>query len=249
MVFEMWTWYHYLYILSPFFIIAALWALLKNKSEKTKYIVGAVIGIVSLAIIVTRNIDIYVRGGFSHEIIPLQVCHFGKLLVFNALVFRSKIATSIVWTVNLVPAFISLIDAEALANYSTIWAIRPQAYIWGHLFIVIGALYPIILKTIKFGKKDFYKGLLVILGLFATAFVANPLLRNVFGYNANYFYVYNSSGVPFSSIYNLGSMVSLGWFEFNPIYVGFLILLGVSVIFGMYALSRLITRPSKKLDN
>lgn len=99
-MFEMWTAWHFVLMLAPIVAILILYFLLRKRSYKTRYIVGIVIGTISLAILLMRNIDIAVRQGFDPEIIPLQVCHFGNIMVFIALVFRSKTATSIAWTLK-----------------------------------------------------------------------------------------------------------------------------------------------------
>ena len=65
MRFEMWSIWHILYILSPFIIMPILYFSLRNKSYKTRYIVGVVIGVISLAILITRNINIYLTNGFD----------------------------------------------------------------------------------------------------------------------------------------------------------------------------------------
>ncbi len=82
-------------MLAPILIMLALYFALRKASYKTRYIVGVVIGVVSLGILLMRNINIFLTVGFDPEIIPLQVCHFGNIMVFIALIFRSKIATSI----------------------------------------------------------------------------------------------------------------------------------------------------------
>jgi uncharacterized membrane protein YwaF len=246
MNFEMWTWYHYLYIVSPFITIALLYFILKKASEKTKYFVGLGIGILSLLVLLTRNIDILVRNGFDPQTIPLQVCHFGNIVVFIALAFKSKIATAMAWCVNLIPAFASLIMADALIGYETIFVIRAQSYIWGHFFIVLGAMYPVVLGTIKFKLKDFLIALAITGGLFVISIVANTFFNDYLNYNINYFYVYNSSGVPFEKFYEITNPVTIGsWFTFNPMYVVSLIFLGLAVIWLMYGASKLMNRPAK----
>lgn len=133
-MFEMWTAWHFVLMLAPIVAILILYFLLRKRSYKTRYIVGIVIGTISLAILLMRNIDIAVRQGFDPEIIPLQVCHFGNIMVFIALVFRSKTATSIAWTLNLLAAYASLVFADSLENYSNIWSIRDKR-IFGDTFL------------------------------------------------------------------------------------------------------------------
>ena len=90
---EMWSVWHILYIVSPIVLIFILWLALRKAPYKVRYAIGVVIGLVSLGILIMRNVDIYLNNGFDPEIIPLQVCHFGNIMVFIALVFRSKITT------------------------------------------------------------------------------------------------------------------------------------------------------------
>lgn len=242
------TWYHYLYILSPFITIAILYMLLNKKSDKIKYNVGLVIGILSLLCLTVRNVDILIRNGFSPQAIPLQVCHFGNIVVFVALAFRNKTAAAMAWTLNLIPAFSSLVIADALANYKTVLAIRPQAYIWGHYLIIIGALYPVILSTIKFERKHFYQSLAIGTGLFVVSLVLNTVFNDLLNMSINYFYAYNSSGVPFQMFYNLAAPITIGsWFTINLVYVLFLVILGLTVIWLMYGASRLVYK-NKKLN-
>ena len=130
--------------------------------------------------------------GLTPEIIPLQVCHFGNIMVFISLVFRSKIATSILWSLNLLAAFSSLIVADALEGYETVFCIRAQAYIWGHLFIVIGALYAVLLKIVRIDFKSFLWGIGVLVMLLIPAIILNSYFNDVLGFGINYFYIYNS---------------------------------------------------------
>lgn len=81
MRFEMWSVWHYLLMLAPALFMTALYFLLRKRSDKTRYIVGVVIGTISLGILLLRNIDIFLSEGFCPGIIPLQVCHFGNIMV------------------------------------------------------------------------------------------------------------------------------------------------------------------------
>lgn len=181
MKFEMWSVGHYLMMLAPALIIIALYFIVR-------YIVGVVIGVISLGILLARNISIYINDGFCPGIIPLQVCHFGNIMVFIALVFRSKIATSIAWCLNMICAFSSFIVADDLAGYMTILAVRPQAYIWGHIFIVLGSLYAVIMKIVRIDIKSFFSGVLVLFALLIPAIILNSYFTDVCGLECNYFY-------------------------------------------------------------
>lgn len=63
MRFVMWSAGHYLLMLAPALIMTALYFLLRKRSDKVKYFVGVVIGIISLGILLLRNIDIYLSEG------------------------------------------------------------------------------------------------------------------------------------------------------------------------------------------
>jgi len=173
----MWSVWHYLYMLSPFLIILILHFCLKGKSEKTKYVVGVVIGSLSLLILIVRNIFYLIEDGFSPQLIPLQVCHFGNILVFVSLVFKSKISTSILWILNLFTAYASIVFADTLAGYENFFCVYAQTYFWGHLFIVIGTLYAVIFKIVRIDLKSYLIGhALMIFGALVSLVVNNILL-------------------------------------------------------------------------
>lgn len=252
MKFEMWSFWHFFYILSPALIMIPLYFLLRKRSEKTKYIVGAIIGVASLAVITTRCIYYYVTHGFHPQEIPLQICHFGNIMVFIALLFKSKIAGCISWSLNLPAAFSSLVLADSLAKYENVWDVLPQCYIWGHLLIVVGALYPIILKTIRFRIKDFYIGLGVLFALLITAIILNSYFNDTFfnedgtkKWFINYFYIYNSKGVPFKFIQDLFPRAHYGWFTIDWAYTLILIAIFVPFIYGVSCIPMLFYRKDK----
>lgn len=254
MKFEMWSFGHFLYILSPFIILTALYFLLRDKDEKLKYWVGVAIGIVSLTVIAWRNIDITINNGFDPQAIPLQVCHFGNIIVFLALVLKNKTLAAIGFTFNFPFALASLIEAEALAGYGSIWEVRAQAYIWGHLFIVLGAVYPVLLNTIRFKLKHVLKGMVVVAIIFVVAMLMNILLNGL-GWNMNYFYAFDSGGVPFKmfenlapklEIYNkIGTELFVAW---DWMYTFMVTLLGAATFFIMYYASRPLYKLAQGKD-
>lgn len=248
MKFEMWSWFHFLMMLLPIVIFIPLYFILRNKSYKTKYIVGVVIGIISLLILIARNIEIYVQNGFDPEIIPLQVCHFGNIMVFIALVFRSKIATSILWSLNVLAAYASLVYADALEGYANIFgSIRSQAYILGHVFIVLGGLYAVILKIVRINFKSFLWGLGVLVLLLIPSIILNSYFNDVLGYSVNYFYVYNSDGIPFEFLY-VGERAKYGWFTINWIYTLSVVGIFIVLLYGIYNLQKLFYLKDKNYD-
>lgn len=244
MKFEMWSFGHILYILSPFIVMLILYFSLRKASEKAKYIVGVVIGVLSLGVLIMRNVNIYLSNGFDPEIIPLQVCHFGNIMVFIALVFKSKIATSILWTLNILAAFASLVYADALVGYETIFCVRAQAYIWGHLLIVVGGLYAVLFKIVRIDFKSFLMGLGVLVLLLIPAIILNSYFNDVLNYSINYFYVYNSDGVPFEFLY-VGDRAKYGWFTINWVYTLSVVGIFIVILFGIYYLQTLLYRKDK----
>ena len=116
MKFELWSIWHILYIISPFCIFVILYYLLKNKGEKTKTLLGSILGYLSLFIIIIRNIDIYIRSGMGVEVIPLQVCHIGSIIAGLALILRKNWLINTAFCFNMIPAFLAMIFADSLAN-------------------------------------------------------------------------------------------------------------------------------------
>jgi len=246
MKFEMWSLIHILYILSPFIIFLGLFLLLRRTSNKTKYIVGIVIGSISIFIILLRNIDIYIRSGWDSEVIPLQVCHIGSIIVGLALIIKSKWLLLVSFCFNMIPAILAMIFADSLANYDTILKIRPQTYIWGHIFIVVGALYGITMYKNKFAKNDlikslFFVGICLIIGI-----ICNNTFRLWFDWEPNYFYLFNYKGTPLKFLYTALPTTQLGWFEINLFYTFTLITFFVGVYIGLYFIAKLITKTNKE---
>ena len=245
MKFEMWSIWHILYILSSFIIFGIIYFLVRNKSDKVKNIVGYVLGIISVLILVIRNIDIYARNGMDLEVIPLQVCHIGSLIAGFALIFKKKWLLLTSFCFNLLPAVLAMIFADSLANYDTLLAIRPQTYVWGHIFIVVCALYGILIFKPKFEKKDLIYSMVFIGIMCIISIFCNSLFRHLFDWNANYFYLFNYKGTPLKFLYNAFPSTIIGWFEINFFYVIGLIVFFILVFIGLYFIAKLIIN---KLD-
>lgn len=169
-------------------------------------------------------------------------------MVFIALVFRSKIATSILWSLNVLAAYASLVYADALEGYANIFgSIRSQAYIWGHAFIVLGGLYAVILKIVRINFKSFLWGLGVLVLLLIPSIILNSYFNDVLGYSINYFYVYNSNGVPFEFLY-VGERAKYGWFTINWIYTLSVVGIFIVLLYGIYNLQKLFYLKDKNYD-
>lgn len=245
MQFEMWSIWHILYIISPFIIIALMLLLLKGKSDKAKYLTGVVIGSISILILLVRNIDIFLRSGWDLEVIPFQVCHIGSLIVGLALILKKKWFLLVGFCFNLIPALLAMVFADSLANYDTLLKIRPQTYIWGHIFIVVGALYGIIVYDNEFTKKDLFKSLIFVSVCLAVAIFSNNAFRLWFNWEPNYFYLFNYKGTPLKFLYEVMPPSKYGWFEINWFYTITLILFFVAVYVLLYFIAKLITKLKK----
>ena len=239
MVFELWSFWHVLYMLSPFIIFAGIYYLIKNKSEKTKNILGLVLGGISIFILIIRNIDIFVRNGWDLEVIPLQVCHIGSVIAGLALIFKKKWLISTAVCFNTIPAFLAMIFADSLANYDTLLKIRPQTYIWGHIFIIVCALYGLLVFLPKFTKKDLIHSMIFVGIMSFLAIICNSAFRVLFQWEPNYFYLFDYTGTPLKFLYNALPTSSYGWFTINWLYTITLITVFVGVFIGLFYISRL----------
>lgn len=240
MKFEMWSIWHVLYILSPFIIFSVLYLALRRCTYKTKSAVGYILGTISLLILIVRNIDIFARSGWGVEIIPLQVCHIGNIVTGLALIFRKKWLILTSFGFNMIPAVLAMIFANSLANYDTILKIRAQAYVWGHIFIVVCALYALLIYLPELEKKDLYKSIGLVGSLAFAAIICNSLFRHLLGWTPNYFYLFDYKGTPLKFLYNVGPTSRYGWFEINWLYTGVLLAVFIGVFIGMYYLAKLI---------
>ena len=246
MKFEMWSFLHILYMASPFIIFPLIFLLIKNKSDKTKNIVGYILGGISILILVVRNVDIYLRSGFDVEIIPLQVCHIGSLVAGFALIFKRKWLLLTAFCFNMIPAFLAMVFADSLANYDSILKIRPQTYIWGHLFIIICALYGILVYKIKFKFKDLIYSIIFVFIMACLALLCNSLFRHLLNLEPNYFYLYSYEGTPLKFLYNVVEPSTYGWFVINWFYTIVLLVFFVCLFVIMYYLAKLITTKLNK---
>ena len=248
MVFELWSFWHVLYMLSPFIIFAGIYYLIKNKSEKTKNILGLVLGGISIFILIIRNIDIFVRNGWDLEVIPLQVCHIGSVIAGLALIFKKKWLISTAVCFNTIPAFLAMIFADSLANYDTLLKIRPQTYIWGHIFIIVCALYGLLVFLPKFTKKDLIHSMIFVGIMSFLAIICNSAFRVLFQWEPNYFYLFDYTGTPLKFLYNALPTSSYGWFTINWLYTITLITVFVGVFIGLFYISRLAVDKIIKTD-
>jgi uncharacterized membrane protein YwaF len=232
-------------MLSSFVIFIIIYFLTHKRNEKTKNTIGYILGGISLFIIIIRNVDIYIRNGWDKEVIPLQVCHIGSIITGLALILKKRwlIATSVCF--NLIPAFLAMVFADSLANYDTLLKIRPQTYIWGHILIIVCALYGLLIFRPKFTKKDLIISLGFVYIMCIIAIICNSVFRATLGWEPNYFYLFNYKGTPLKFLYDVIPTSSYGWFTINWFYTLILILVFTTVFIGLFFLSKFII---SKLD-
>jgi len=242
MKFELWSIWHVLYICSPFVIFSAIYGLVKKRSDKTTNIVGYILGSISILILIVRNVDIYIRSGWDPEVIPLQVCHIGSLIAGLALIFKKKWLILTAFCFNMIPAFLAMVFAESLANYDTLLKIRPQTYIWGHIFIIVCSLYALLIHRPKLNRKDLYKSIGFVGIMAFIAILCNSLFRAAFDWSPNYFYSYNHKGTPLKFLYESFPSSIYGWFEINWFYTTVLLIVFTGVFIGMYFIAKLLVK-------
>ncbi len=249
MNFEMWSIMHILYIISPIVIFVILYFIIKNKSDKTKYIVGVTLGILSIMILVVRNVDIYIRSGWDLEVIPLQVCHIGSLIAGLALIFKKKWLIITAFCFNMIPAFLAMVFADSLVNYDTLLKIRPQTYIWGHIFIIVCALYGILIYLPKLTKKDLVHSIGFVSIMAVIAIICNSAFREGFNWEPNYFYLYDYKGTPLKFLYNVFPSSNYGWFTINWFYMITLLVFFLMVFVFMYYIAFTCIKKINKSKN
>ena len=246
MEFELWSVWHFLYMLSPAIIFAGVYFSVRNRSERTKYIVGATLGVISILILVIRNVDILVREGWDLEVIPLQVCHIGSLVAGLAIVTRKRWMIATAFCFNTIPAYLAMVFADSLANYDTLWRIRPQTYVWGHILIIVCALYGIFVLCPRFKRTDLYKSMAFVGVASIAAVICNSAFRVAFSWEPNYFYLYDYNGTPLKFLYEAFPSSSYGWFNINWFYALTLVTVFVAVFVLLFVLAERISHRAKK---
>lgn len=242
MVFKLWSVWHILYIISPFMIFSTIYFIIRKRSDKAKNLVGTVLGVISVFILIIRNVDIYVRSGWDVEVIPLQVCHIGSLVAGFALIFKKKWLIATAFCFNMIPAILAMVFADSLANYDTLLKIRPQTYIWGHIFIVVCALYGVLIFLPKLTKRDMLYSTVFVGTMSIAAILCNSVFRVLLDWEPNYFYLYNYKGTPLKFLYDAVPTSTYGWFSINWLYTITLCIVFVAVFIGLFFVARQIVK-------
>ncbi len=251
MTFQMWSWFHYLFIASPFIFAVILFFVFKKKTYEEKRKIGVILSIIAIIILILRNIEIYVKSGYipNEELIPLQICHFANFVLLFAFLKDNKVLFALAFCLNLPAAMMSIIFANSLENYSTLLNFRGMAYLWGHMLIVAMTLWAVANGFVKITKKTLGQTMVLMMILYLVGLVVNNIFNTLFGFNANYFYTLKpENGTPLELFFNWGKMYVIGWFKVNPIYMILTSLLGGIIVFGFYGLYKAVEPKIKSLQ-
>lgn len=249
MKFYMWSWLHYFMMISPFVFAYILHRLSKNKSQEQKRKIGIALSILAVLILFSRNMEIFARQDweFNVELVPYQVCHIANFVLLYAFIKKSDLAFGCAFLFNMIFAYFSLVFADGLENYSSIINFRGQAYIWGHIIIVVISIYAYLEGFVKVDLKKLFKINLILSFFYLLSIVINNLFRIYTGETSNYYYTHHAqSGTPLDIIWNLGEVVQIGAFEVNIVYVILLGLVGLVIVDSIYLLTFALPKAFKK---
>lgn len=246
MTFVMWSFWHYFFMLSPFIVLIPLYFYTKNKDTQTLKRIGIGLSTLAIIILLLRNIEIWIRNDFAFDIemIPLQICHFANFVLLIAFITNKQSWFNFSLLLNLPAAYVSIIFANSLSNYSTIVSFRGFAYIFGHMLLVTIPLWFYLVGFVKLDMKQFIKTLQLVGIFYIVSIFINNLMYVLFNQYSNYFYSLKpESGTPLEIFYSLGSDIYIGTFKFNPIY---LLLTGIFGLIVMLLLYILLTYLQRK---
>lgn len=239
--FEMWSPFHYLMMIFPFVLAIFLYYLLRDKSMQAKKNTGLILSIISILILVTRNIYIcIVHGALNPEVFPFQVCHFASFVFLLAVLSKSNVWGTIAWCLNFPAGLVSVIFADGLERYPTMVNIQAMAYIAGHMLIVTIGLYFLLAGIIKINWQALKKAYLYV----GIGYIASVLINSWFnilfahtGKDSNYFYSFKpEAGTPLEDMFVLGSNYTVWNITFNPVYLLLLGIVGAVVLTAMYGI-------------
>lgn len=247
MTFTMWSLGHYLFIVSPIIVTIILHYSTKHLSHEKKRKLGITLSWIAVHVLFLRNLEIWINNGykFDVELVPLQVCHFANFVLLYAFKKDSKPAFGLAFTLNLVAAFVSILFADSLANYSNILTLRGMAYIVGHILIVVIAAWAYMNNFIQMDKPTYIK----TLKLTGILYFSSILVNNLFGIftdkYSNYFYTnHPERGTPLEWFWNMGRELNLGGFKINIVYIIGTALLGLVITLLVYGTAQVFKKEA-----
>ncbi|HRS31185.1 MAG TPA: YwaF family protein [Bacilli bacterium] len=236
-MFKMWNAFHFLFILSPFIFTVIFQIAFRKLDQEKKRIAGLVLSVLAVVILLLRNGEIFVKSGYKldPEIIPLQICHFANFVLLFAFWKKSDVLFALAFCLNLPAAFISIIFANSLENYTTLVSFRAQAYLWGHMLIVSITLWALLNDFIHITNKSLIKTLLFIGAIYLVAIPVDTIMEAITDKQANYFYaLYPEEGTPLEWFYDISEPVKILGMTFRPLYLLLTALLGLVVVMVFY---------------
>lgn len=240
MTFEMYSFGHLLFVVSPFISLFILLYITKKTTDETNTKIGIWLSIIAIIILFLRNLEIFITKNyvFDVELLPLQICHFANFVLLIAFLKKQQIWFNFSLILNLPAAFVSIIFANSLSHYDTILTFRGFAYIFGHMILVTLPLWAYIKGYINLDFNYLKKTFFVVFVLFILSILINNILYLISGQYANYFYSLKpESGTPLELFFEWGHEVILfDYFKFNFIYLFLTTLLGAVVMSLMYLL-------------
>ena len=250
MTFTMWSIGHWLFIASPVIFAYILHFTTKRQSHGQKQRVGILLMGFAVLLLLLRNAEIWINKDFAfhYEIIPLQICHFANFVLLYAFWKNDKTFFAFAFTLNLPAAYASIIFANGLENYETLLTYRGVAYILGHMLIVSMTLYAYWNGFVSLSQRILFRLFKLLVPLYIIAHFINNIFLALLDQRANYFYTLTpEAGTPLEWFYEMGATFTFGSFEINPGYLILTGLLATALIFGLYALDRVL-HPKKETE-
>ncbi|MFH5881272.1 TMEM164 family acyltransferase [Liberiplasma polymorphum] len=238
MTFSMWSFGHYLFLISPFITLLILYLFTHKKTLSENRKIGIILSLIAIGLLILRNIEIWVVSGyqFDIELLPLQVCHFANFVLLIAFISNKQIWFNFALILNLPAAFVSILFANGLENYANILTLRGIAYIIGHMLLVSIPLWTYLVGFTKLNFRTFFKTVKLVAILYFISFFINNLMFVLFNQYSNYFYSLKPElGTPLESFYNMGETIYIfNIFKFNPIYLLLTALFAGVIMFTLY---------------
>ncbi len=158
-------------------------------------------------------------------------------MIFLSLVYNNKTALVIGFLLNVPAGVISFIFADSLANYDSVFDFLALMYIFGHLAIVMGGIYPFLFNKIKITRADVVKAVKVVAVIGVIAYFANAYFHTIGFDTINYFYIYDGQGSPLGFIASMFDPVTIGKLNFYLPFTIAMIILGSTVAYMMHWVS------------
>lgn len=243
MHFKMYTWPHYILMISPVIMSYLIIKVMSRKNFEKQQLVGKIMAVILILFIVIRNIYNFFKGNAVSDLIPLQLCHLSAWLILPGAIFtRNKYLSLIAITLSLPAGYISLVFADPLVHYTSLFEVSAICYVVLHEFIVISALYLIFIYRPKFNFNDFFKSFAILVVYFLITIVINNIFIS-HGVPSFYFYsVIPEPGTPLETFYYWGTNYYVLGLTINPIYNLLVLTIATAIMLSIYAINNIIQK-------